>query len=89
MDILKRDELFEKLNKNKDDYRKFIKKNEAFEAECHKFFVNNNVKISDKDYIDIYVKRSKELYKEKQELDSEWEMLKKELYKLMCANYNE
>ena len=86
MDILQRDELFRKREENREKYRELIEKEQKFWVECYKYFLDNKGVISDKEYVDVYEKRLKELNKERQELDSELETLNQELYKLIFPN---
>lgn len=85
MDIWQRDELFRKRQENREKYGELIRKNQEFEADFHKYFVDNKDVILNKD-MDIYKRRLTELNKEKQELDSEWEKLNQELYQFIFPN---
>lgn len=74
-------ELIEKLEINNEKYTELIRKNQEFADECYQHFMKNKNVISDKEYVDVYEKRLKELNEERQELNSEWEKLKLEMKK--------
>lgn len=85
MDIAKRDDLFEKIKKNKVSYKEFLKHAEKIDAEYRENFPNNEL-----DTIEEYNRAYKEklivLNKEKEKLDLEWKELKDELSELLKTN---
>lgn len=84
MNEKERDELFDKISKNKEMYKNFLKKSDESDKECHKYYeeYKRNM-ISSEKFMEFYVNCSRQLYLEKKELDLEWEILNKKLFELV------
>ena len=79
IDTLYRDELFNKIEDNKEKYKQFIEKSMAVDSDYQKNFPQGKSLDIIMQYNNDYNERLKELSDEKNALDSEWAELKNAL----------
>lgn len=83
MTILERDELFTRIYNNQDEYKIYLEQSTEFDKKFHDNFPKDDSLSERKEYLKKYEEELLALEETRKRLDSEWEVLKKELYKMI------
>ena len=82
MNVVKRDELFESIQRNRTDYTAFLNSAIKFDREYQDNFPKNDW-ISILEYNKVYEEKMMELNEEREKLDLEWKKLNEELREML------
>lgn len=80
---VQRDELFKKIQNNKEAYKQFLEKNKKIDEEYQNNFPGDKSQVEREKYNHNYKEKLKILRLEKENLDSEWEKLNQELQEFL------